>query len=75
MANALSKIARLDRIPFHEGVYFAFITAFTVGLGDITPKSHATRVITVVLAFFGLVLAGILVGIAVQALDTALNAA
>jgi voltage-gated potassium channel len=67
-------ISRCDGLSFEESLYFAFITALTVGLGDITPKSRAARVVTVVLAFLGMLLAGILVAVAVHALDMALSA-
>ena len=38
VAGAL--ISRLDRIPLEDGIYFAFITAFTVGFGDVAPRSR-----------------------------------
>ncbi len=65
-------VSRVDKIPLHEGVYFAFLTAFTVGLGDVVPKSHFSRFITVILSFLGLLLVGVLVGITVHALDVAM---
>ena len=64
-------IARFDNLPLQEAVYFAFITAFTVGFGDVVPKSTAARFITIVLAFIGLVLVGVLVGVEVHAIETA----
>ncbi len=67
-------ISLFDNVPIEEGVYFAFITAFTVGLGDITPQSRGARIITVLLSFLGIVLVGVLVAIAVHALDIALKA-
>ena len=59
-------IARFDRIPFEDALYLAVITAFTVGFGDLAPKSRLARLVTVVLAFAGLVLVGILVAVAVH---------
>jgi voltage-gated potassium channel len=66
-------IARLDGVPLGEAIYFAFITAFTVGYGDIAPKSRGARLVTVFLSFVGVVLVGILVAVAVHALDLALH--
>lgn len=66
-------ISRFDRIPLGEAIYFAFITAFTVGFGDVAPRSHATRVVTVFLALLGLVLVGVIVAVAVHALDLAMT--
>ena len=62
-------IARFDKLPFGKAVYFAFITAFTVGYGDITPQSRGARVVAVLLALLGLIIMGIMVGVASQALD------
>ncbi len=46
-------IARFDRASLEEGIYLAFITAFTVGFGDIAPKSRGARIVSVILAFLG----------------------
>lgn len=66
-------IARLDQVRLDDAIYFAFITAFTVGLGDVTPRTRGARVITVLLAFLGLILVGILVAVAVHALNIAIR--
>ena len=66
-------IAKFDKISLEDGIYFAFITALTVGFGDIIPKSRVTRVISIILALLGLVLVGILVAVSVHALDIALK--
>jgi len=66
-------IARSDRVPLEEAMYLAFITAFTVGFGDITPRSRGARIVCVILAFLGLILVGILVAVAVHALDIVLR--
>ena len=63
--------ARFDRVPLEDAIYFAFITAFTVGFGDVTPKSRGARVITILLASLGLILMG--VAVAVHALDIVLE--
>ena len=67
-------IARYDRMPLEDAMYLAFITAFTVGFGDVTPRSRAARVITVFLSLVGVILVGIAVAVAVQALDIVLTA-
>jgi voltage-gated potassium channel len=68
-------VSRFDKIPVGDAIYFAFITAFTVGFGDVAPKSHGARVVAVVLSFLGLILLGILVAVAVHSLDLALQVA
>jgi voltage-gated potassium channel len=66
-------IARFDRVPLEDAMYLAFITAFTVGFGDLSPRSRGARVVCVALAFLGLILVGILVAVAAHALDIALS--
>jgi voltage-gated potassium channel len=66
-------LAHFDERPLEEAIYLAFITAFTVGFGDVTPRSRGARAVTIVLAFVGLILVGVLVGIAVHAFDIALE--
>jgi voltage-gated potassium channel len=67
-------ISRFDRIPLEDAIYFAFITAFTVGFGDVAPHSRSARVVTVFLALFGVIIVGIAVAVAVHALDIAMAA-
>jgi len=51
-----------------DSCYYAFITAFTIGYGDIIPKYPLTKVLAVVLGLVGFLFTGILVAIAVEAL-------
>ncbi len=67
-------IARFDRIPLEHAIYFAFITAFTVGFGDLAPKSRGARAVAVLLAFAGVILVGIVVAVTVHSLDLVLAA-
>lgn len=48
-------------------LYWSFITATTVGYGDIRPSSRGARVLAVFIALCGLVLFGVIVAVAVQA--------
>ena len=48
-----------------ESLYFAFITATTVGYGDYRPTKKGTRLLAIFLAFTGLVLTGLIVALAV----------
>jgi len=66
-------IARFDKISVSDGIYFACITALTVGFGDLVPKTGASKIITVVLAILGLIVFGIVVAVSVHALDMALE--
>ena len=66
-------ISRLDSVPLEDAIYFAFITAFTVGFGDLAPKSRGARIVAIILAFLGLILIGIAVAVATQAITLSLE--
>jgi hypothetical protein len=51
-----------------DSFYFTFITGFTIGYGDITPKYPLTKVLAIFLAGVGFLFTGILVAIAVESL-------
>ena len=51
-----------------NSLYFAFITAFTIGYGDITPHYPLTKILAVVIGLVGFLFTGILVAITVEAL-------
>jgi voltage-gated potassium channel len=59
--------------PF-ESFYWAFITATTVGYGDLRPVKSHSRIIAILIGFLGLILSGIVIAIAVQAGTLALKA-
>ena len=64
----LGQIAgRVERWSPWSTLYWSFITATTVGYGDIRPASRIARFLAVIIALFGLILFGMVVAIAVQA--------
>ena len=50
-----------------DSLYYAFITATTVGYGDYHPKTTGSKFIAIGIAFVRLLLTGIVVAIGVQA--------
>lgn len=50
-----------------DSLYFGFITALTVGYGDMRPTRGISKFLAVVIALFGLVTTGIVVATAVEA--------
>lgn len=57
-----------------DALYWAFITALTVGYGDVLPLKKISKVLSVIITFVGLMLAGILVAITVEAASNAFRA-
>lgn len=57
-----------------ESIYWAFITATTVGYGDLHPRHHLSRTLAILISLVGLVLTGILVSIALHAMGIAFEA-
>ena len=74
-------IAALGRIagkaegwkPF-DSFYWSFITATTVGYGDLRPTKVRSRVIAIVIGILGLTFTGIIIALAVHAGTVALAA-
>ena len=70
----LGQIAgRLEDWPALTSLYWSFITATTVGYGDIRPTGRLARVLAVIIALCGLILFGIVVAIVVQATTEAVR--
>ena len=59
--------------PF-ESWYWSFVTATTVGYGDLRPTKRSTRIIAICIALLGLTFTGILIAVAVHAATLALTA-
>ena len=59
--------------PF-DSFYWSFVTATTVGYGDLRPVRRASRIIAIAIALLGLTMTGILVAVAVHAGTIALAA-
>ena len=51
-----------------SSIYFALITGFTIGYGDITPVTTLGRIIAVLTGFWGTVFVGLVVAINTRAL-------
>jgi voltage-gated potassium channel len=60
-------IGRKEGWSVYDSLYFGFITALTVGYGDLRPSRRSSKFIAIVIAIFGLVTSGILVAVAVEA--------
>jgi voltage-gated potassium channel len=64
-------IGRREKWTRFDSVYYAFITATTVGYGDMRPVSKLSKFLAVQIAFMGLIFTGMFVSIAINAASIA----
>ena len=64
-------IGKIEGWSIWDSLYHAFINATTVGYGDFRPSRKTSRILAIVLAFVGIVFAGIVVAMAIHAADYA----
>jgi hypothetical protein len=64
-------VAHLEDWPLFDGLYFSFVTGFTIGYGDLAPKGILGRMIAIAIGLHGVLLTALLAAIAVRALQTA----
>ncbi|SFL95542.1 potassium channel family protein [Marinobacter zhejiangensis] len=60
-------VGRREGWRWQDSLYWAGITATTVGYGDIRPKRGGSRLLSLVIAMVGLVFSGLVVALAVNA--------
>jgi hypothetical protein len=51
-----------------ESIYFAFVTALTIGYGDLSPKTLLTRLLAIAIGVCGILITAVVAAIAVKAL-------
>jgi hypothetical protein len=54
-----------------DAAYFTFVTGLTIGYGDLVPGHFATRLISVVIGFSGILVTGLVAAVGVRALQEA----
>jgi hypothetical protein len=67
-------VAHLEGWSLFDGVYFSFVTGFTIGYGDLAPKGALARLIAIAIGLHGVLLTALLAALAVRALQTAAEA-
>lgn len=64
-------VSLAEGIDIGTSLYFAFVTATTIGYGDVTPVTVIGRITSVLLGVIGLVYFGLVVAISTRALSMA----
>ena len=54
-----------------DSIYFAFVTGFTIGYGDLAPKTLLTRALAILIGLCGILLTALVAAVAVKALTVA----
>ncbi len=57
-------VGRIEQWGNFDSLYWSYITATTVGYGDIKPLKKTSRVLSIFIAFIGMIFTGIVVAIA-----------
>jgi hypothetical protein len=60
--------SRLMGVPIGDGIYFSWVTAFTVGYGDVVPTGWLSRLCAMATALTGMIFTGVWVAVAVNGL-------
>ena len=60
-------VGRIEQWKAEDALYFAFVTATTVGYGDLHPQTRRSKFISITIALTGMLLTGIIVALALNA--------
>jgi hypothetical protein len=64
-------VSLLQGWPLGDAFYFTFVTAFTIGYGDLVPKGFLARLIAMAIGLTGVLLTGLIAAVGVRALQVA----
>ena len=64
-------VSVLQGWPLGDALYFTFVTAFTIGYGDLVPKGFLARLIAMIMGLTGVLLTGLIAAVGVRALQVA----
>jgi hypothetical protein len=73
MAGLGFVVAMVEGWPLRDGLYFAFVSGLTIGYGDLVPAAPLARVVAILIGVTGILLAGLVAAIGVNALNAAVR--
>ena len=72
MAGAVA-MSLIEKMPFADTLYFAFVTGLTIGYGDIVMKTPGGRLIALLIGLVGILFTGLMVAVLVYAVRESLT--
>jgi Ion channel len=66
-------IGLIEGWSVHESMYFAFVSGLTIGYGDFSPTTLATRTMAIAIGVCGILLTAVVAAVAVKALTMAME--
>ena len=66
-------VTLVEKMPFSDMLYFAFVTGLTIGYGDIVVKTPFGRLMAVLIGFIGILFTGLMVAVLVYAVRESLE--
>ena len=66
-------IGRIEGWSKLDSLYFAFITATTVGYGDFRPIHRVTKIASIFVTLVGILMTGIIVAVGLKSMEIAFN--
>lgn len=64
-------IGRIEHWSKIDSLYFAFITATTVGYGDFRPVHRRTKIASIFITLVGILMTGIIVAVGIKSIEIA----
>ncbi|MES0398042.1 MAG: potassium channel family protein [Syntrophobacteria bacterium] len=60
-------VTHVEKMPFVDALYFAFVTGLTIGYGDIVMHTPLGRLIALLIGLVGILFTGLIVAVLVHA--------
>ena len=66
-------VSYLEKWTKFDGFYWSFITATTVGYGDIRPLRKVSKILSIFIAFIGVMFTGIIIAVTLNSVEVTLG--
>lgn len=66
-------VSYIEKWKMFDGFYWSFITATTVGYGDIRPLKKLSKILSVFIALIGLMFTGIIIAVTLHTVELSLT--